>query len=126
MRMNDGTLSCSKMRPTAVRMARPDRWRAFESRSHLDPATKEWVKRHVIPRLQPAGSSLKFRAIAEGEANAYRRLARNMEWDTAAGHAVLLATGGTVTDLKAPSLQRKAECRHGDFVAWQASPGFAK
>ena len=46
-----------------------------------------------------AGSSLKFCLVAAGEADIYPRLGRTMEWDTAAGHAVLAAAGGTVTTI---------------------------
>ena len=46
-----------------------------------------------------AGSSLKFCLVAAAEADIYPRLGRTMEWDTAAGHAVLAAAGGTVTTI---------------------------
>ena len=45
----------------------------------------------------PAGSSLKFCLLAAGEADIYARAGRTMEWDVAAGHAVLNAAGGSVT-----------------------------
>nr|WP_274544683.1 inositol monophosphatase family protein [Legionella oakridgensis] len=45
------------------------------------------------------GSSLKFCKIAEGAAHLYPRLGRTMEWDTAAGHAILTAAGGKVERL---------------------------
>jgi len=47
--------------------------------------------------LVNAGSSLKFCRIAQGQADLYPRFGRTMEWDTAAGHAILLAAGGSVT-----------------------------
>ncbi len=119
-----GDLSFSKMHPIYVRQAPPDGCRAVVSRSHLDPATKEWVARHGISDLAPSGSSLKFCVIAEGEADVYPRLAPTMEWDTAAGHAVLLAAGGTVTDLNGcPMRYGKPDYRNGDFVAWGTAPG---
>jgi 3'(2'), 5'-bisphosphate nucleotidase len=94
-------------------------WRAVVSRSHLDPATQAWIDRHPVAELRPSGSSLKFCAIAAGEADVYPRLAPTMEWDTAAGHAVLLAAGGSVTDLDGQPLQYgKPEYRNGHFVAW--------
>jgi 3'-phosphoadenosine 5'-phosphosulfate (PAPS) 3'-phosphatase len=74
---------------------------------------------HGITDLRPSGSSLKFCVIAEREADVYPRLAPTMEWDTAAGHAVLLAAGGTVTDLHdCPTRYGKLHYRNGDFVAW--------
>ena len=67
------------------------------SRSH---AARELVKveelgEHVASTIV-AGSSLKFCRIAEGVADIYPRFGRTMEWDTAAGHAILLAAGGRV------------------------------
>jgi 3'(2'), 5'-bisphosphate nucleotidase len=119
-----GELSFSKMHPIAVRRAPPEGCRAVVSRSHLDPATRQWVERHGISDLAPSGSSLKFCAIAEGEADVYPRLAPTMEWDTAAGHAVLLAAGGTVTDLNgSPMRYGKPDYRNGDFIAWGTPPG---
>jgi 3'(2'), 5'-bisphosphate nucleotidase len=126
-RASNGTLSFSKMRAIGVRVAPPERWRAVVSRSHLDGATKAWVERHAIPDLRASGSSLKFCVIAEGEADVYPRLAPTMEWDTAAGHAVLLAAGGTVTDLDGcPMRYGKLDYRNGDFVAWGTPPGCSK
>lgn len=51
--------------------------------------------------FRPAGSSLKFCLVAGGEADLYPRLGRTMEWDTAAGHAVLKAAGGEVVRAEA-------------------------
>ena len=128
VRTNNSTLSFSKMQPITVHSGPADCLRAVVSRTHLDPATKAWVERHAIKDLRPAGSSLKFCAVAEGEADVYPRLARTMEWGTAAGHAVLLAAGGTVIDLTGHPLRYgKPKYRNGDFVAWGASsPEFAK
>lgn len=66
------------------------------SRSHRDAATDEYLKSIKVKSLTSAGSSLKFCLIAAGEADLYPRFGRTMEWDTAAGHAVLLAAGGKV------------------------------
>ena len=52
-----------------------------------------------------SGSSLKFGLLAEGRADLYPRLSRTMEWDTAAGHAVLAAAGGQVLDLSGQPLR---------------------
>lgn len=119
-----GDVSFSKMHSISVRQPPPGGRRAVVSRSHLDPATKQWVERHGITDLAPSGSSLKFCVIAEGEADVYPRLAPTMEWDIAAGHAVLLAAGGTVTDLEGcPMRYGKPEYRNGDFIAWGTAPG---
>ena len=66
------------------------------SRSHRDSATDDYLKTVKVAKLVSAGSSLKFCLIAAGEADLYPRFGRTMEWDTAAGHAVLLAAGGKV------------------------------
>ncbi|MEQ9642732.1 MAG: 3'(2'),5'-bisphosphate nucleotidase CysQ [Alphaproteobacteria bacterium] len=66
------------------------------SRSHLSPETEDWLKTQKVQSMSPAGSSLKFCLVATGEADLYPRHGRTMEWDTAAGHAVLAAAGGSV------------------------------
>src|ERR1700728_2957624 len=67
---------------------------AFASRSHLDPKSDSFLKRLPIGETRFAGSSLKFCLIAEGLGDVYPRFAPTMEWDTAAGDAVLRAAGG--------------------------------
>jgi 3'(2'), 5'-bisphosphate nucleotidase len=70
-------------------------------------------------------SSLKFGLIARGEADLYPRAAPTSEWDTAAGHAVLVAAGGAVTTLDgAPLLYGHAERGfvNPNFVAWGRGP----
>ena len=66
------------------------------SRSHRDAATDAYLATIKVAELIGAGSSLKFCTIADGKADLYPRFGRTMEWDTAAGHAVLAAAGGTV------------------------------
>jgi 3'(2'), 5'-bisphosphate nucleotidase len=56
-----------------------------------------FLRGRPVARLVSAGSSLKFCMVAAGEADLYARLGTTMEWDTAAGHAVLSAAGGHVT-----------------------------
>ena len=69
------------------------------SHSHLDEATKAYLARLGLVTLEPAGSSLKFCRLAEGSADVYPRYGPTAEWDTAAGHAVLLAAGGAMRGL---------------------------
>ncbi|MEM9810265.1 MAG: 3'(2'),5'-bisphosphate nucleotidase CysQ [Pseudomonadota bacterium] len=69
---------------------------AMTSRSHGSPETQKMLERLGVTDVLPAGSSLKFCAIAEGRADLYPRLGRTMEWDTGAAHAVLKAAGGEV------------------------------
>lgn len=66
------------------------------SKSHRDQATDDYIGKYNVTDFQSAGSSLKFCLVATGEADIYPRLGRTMEWDTAAGHAVLLGAGGDV------------------------------
>jgi 3'(2'), 5'-bisphosphate nucleotidase len=66
------------------------------SRSHRDERTEAYLKCLKVQKLVSAGSSLKFCLLASGEADLYPRFGRTMEWDTAAGHAVLAAAGGQV------------------------------
>lgn len=64
------------------------------SKSHRDQATDDYISRYAVRDMTSAGSSLKFCLVATGEADLYPRLGRTMEWDTAAGDAVLRGAGG--------------------------------
>jgi 3'(2'), 5'-bisphosphate nucleotidase len=66
------------------------------SRSHRNQETEDYLATLSIKELDASGSSLKFCRVAEGAADLYPRLGRTMEWDVAAGHAVLAAAGGTM------------------------------
>ena len=80
------------------------------SRSHRDAQTDAYLKTVSVRALISAGSSLKFCLVAAGEADLYPRFGRTMEWDTAAGHAILLAAGGKVlTDKGIPLSYGKLE-----------------
>ncbi len=78
------------------------------SASHRDKATDDYIAGFEVARFTSAGSSLKFCLLAAGEADFYPRLGRTMEWDTAAGHAVLLAAGGVVL-----RVDDRSELRYG-------------
>jgi len=73
---------------------------AMASRSHMNPETEKMLDRFDIIERRQAGSSMKFCLIAEGLADIYVRHGTTMEWDTAAGHAVLAAAGGALTDVE--------------------------
>ncbi len=91
---------------------------AIGSRSHPDKPTSEFLKRFAIKQFLAAGSSLKFCLVAAGEADIYARAGRTMEWDTAAGHAVLSAAGGAITTWDSgPFLYGKPGFENGAFVA---------
>lgn len=89
------------------------------SRSHGDQqALSGFLGDMVVAERRVAGSALKFCRIAEGIADLYPRLGRTMEWDTAAGHAVLVAAGGSVTTLDGNDLNYgKAGFANPHFVA---------
>jgi 3'(2'), 5'-bisphosphate nucleotidase len=75
------------------------------SRSHGDAAALDaFLAGRKVADLKNAGSSLKLCLVATGEADLYPRLGRTMEWDIAAGHAVLAAAGGKVSKLDGTSL----------------------
>jgi 3'(2'), 5'-bisphosphate nucleotidase len=77
--------------------ARGDEIAAVASKSHLNQATIDYLEAAVGSCAYVSlGSSLKFCIVAEGRADIYPRASPTSEWDTAAGHAVLLAAGGTV------------------------------
>ncbi|HRD02964.1 MAG TPA: 3'(2'),5'-bisphosphate nucleotidase CysQ [Candidatus Saccharicenans sp.] len=68
------------------------------SRSHFDSETRKFIESLNQPRLESRGSSLKFMMLAEGLGHLYPRLGRTMEWDTAAGQAILEEAGGQVVE----------------------------
>ncbi len=91
------------------------------SRSHCDDETRAFAEAQHVKHTISAGSSLKFCRVAEGQADLYPRFGPTMEWDTAAGHAVVNGAGGTVTRPDgSPFLYGKSEneYRNGPFVAW--------
>lgn len=87
---------------TVMRMRDPDLQAlvVVASKSHRDQATDDYISRYPVADMRSAGSSLKFCLLAAGEADFYPRLGRTMEWDTAAGHAILKAAGGDVVDFQ--------------------------
>jgi len=99
---------------------------AIASRSHRSPETDTLLKKFNVKDFTAAGSSLKFCLLAEGKADIYPRLGRTMEWDTAAGQAVLEAAGGYVTVYPegASLLYCKAErgFDNPNFIAWGFKP----
>lgn len=110
--------------PMHVRPA-PDRPVAVASRSHRSAAEDRWLDDAGITERSSIGSSLKFCLIARGDADVYPRFGPINEWDTAAGHAILLAAGGRV---ETPD---GAPWRYGDsarrylarpFIAWGGPP----
>jgi 3'(2'), 5'-bisphosphate nucleotidase len=100
---------------------------AVASKSHLNQATVDYLEQVVgACGHVSVGSSLKFCIVAEGRADIYPRLSPTSEWDTAAGHAVLLAAGGRVDGLDGgPLAYGKPAFLNRGFCAtagWAAPP----
>ncbi|MFS4438337.1 3'(2'),5'-bisphosphate nucleotidase CysQ [Paracoccaceae bacterium GXU_MW_L88] len=104
-----------------MKVAAPDNTalRVVASKSHRDQATDDYIAKYEVEDLVSAGSSLKFCLVATGEADLYPRLGRTMEWDTAAGHAVLKGAGGAVIRFEdhAPFTYGKEGFANGFFIA---------
>lgn len=91
------------------------------SRSHFDADTDAFLVSLGEPRRHASGSAMKFCQVADGGADVYPRLATTCEWDVAAGHALVVAAGGVVTDRQGRSLSygRAADkFRVPAFIAW--------
>ena len=100
---------------------RGDAWIVAISRSHLDSRTEAFIAKRPGAIREVLGSAVKFGRVAEGGADIYPRLAPTCEWDVAAGHAVVTAAGGKVTDAQGADLQFGG-LREGfivpEFIAW--------
>jgi 3'(2'), 5'-bisphosphate nucleotidase len=110
---------------TALNVAAPDNSNLMvvASKSHRDQATDDYIAKYQVKDMTSAGSSLKFCLVATGEADLYPRLGRTMEWDTAAGDAVLRGAGGQVVryDNHAPLTYGKDGYANPFFIAY--APG---
>ena len=108
-----------------IRVAKPDNaaLMVVASKSHRDAATEDYIARYAVKDSRSAGSSLKFCLVATGEADLYPRLGRTMEWDTAAGDAVLRGAGGVVVrmDDRTPLTYGKEGWDNPFFIAY--APG---
>lgn len=94
-----GDLDKAQIGPlTPINVSKPDNAALLvvASKSHRDQATDDYINKYQVHDSKSAGSSLKFCLVATGEADLYPRVGRTMEWDTAAGHAVLAGAGGRV------------------------------
>ena len=114
-------------RTILAREAPASGWVAVGSRNHYDPKTEgPFLSAFPVGERRSRGSSLKFGLIAEGAADIYPRVGPTCEWDTAAGHAVLLAAGGRVLAIDAsgagtPLGYGKPGFRNPHFVAFGRS-----
>ena len=105
-------------KPIMTRAATPGGIVALASRSHLDERTQEFLQQANVTDIRQMGSSLKLGLIAAGEADLYPRFGPTMEWDTAAGHAIIVAAGGSLTKTDgSPFRYGKRTLKNADFVA---------
>ena len=109
--------SLSQVAKLAVRTP-PDPMTAVASRSHRDAETDAYLAERGITDCVSRGSSMKFCVVAEGNADIYPRFGPTMEWDIAAGHAVLAAAGGRV------ELEDGRPFTYGKQDAGFRNPGF--
>ena len=96
------------------------------SRSHGDPELlKKFLSSYPKVKCIPVGSSLKFCIIAEGLAHIYPRFGSTMEWDTAAGQAILIASGGAVKTIDHKDLiYGKKKFKNPHYIAYGKYPIF--
>ncbi|MDB5563536.1 MAG: 3(2),5-bisphosphate nucleotidase [Tardiphaga sp.] len=102
-------------------------WIAAVSRSHGDSRTEAFIDARPGAVRAELGSAVKFCRVAEGGADIYPRLAPTCEWDVAAGHAVVVAAGGIVTDGHGAPVHfggNREDFIVPEFIAW-GDPGAA-
>jgi 3'(2'),5'-bisphosphate nucleotidase len=117
----NGSVDAGSLQSIGTRPLPEKDWVAVASKSHRTAETDEVLSKLPVKDTVSAGSSLKFCLVATAEADVYPRMGRTMEWDTAAGHAVLKAAGGTVTKPDGtPFRYGKAGdgFANGHFIAW--------
>jgi 3'(2'), 5'-bisphosphate nucleotidase len=114
-------LGALEQRRLHARKGDPNGLTALVSLSHLDPETEKFLEGLHVAERTSAGSSVKFLEIARGRADVYPRFGPTMEWDTAAGQAVLEAAGGHVVDPHGARFRygKTADgLRNPAFIAW--------
>jgi 3'(2'), 5'-bisphosphate nucleotidase len=101
---------------------RGEPWIVAASRSHGDPETEAFIAGRPGAVRQALGSAVKFGRVAEGSVDIYPRLSPTCEWDIAAGHAIVTAAGGKITDRHGAGLRFGTGRRDGfivpEFIAW--------
>jgi 3'(2'), 5'-bisphosphate nucleotidase len=110
--------------PIRARMAPPAGYVVVHSRSHENSRrVGEFLQNYPVLERRKCGSALKFGLIAAGEADLYPRFGTTMEWDTAAGQAILEAAGGRVETLAGTPLSYgKPGLKNDGFIAWGRAP----
>ncbi|MET0967919.1 MAG: 3'(2'),5'-bisphosphate nucleotidase CysQ [Tardiphaga sp.] len=114
-------LSAAEVTPIRTRGATGGAWTAAVSRSHGDSRSEAFIDSRPGALREQCGSALKFCRVAEGRADIYPRLSPTCEWDVAAGHAVVVAAGGAVTDGHGQPLHfggKREDFIVPEFIAW--------
>ncbi|MDA1088902.1 MAG: 3'(2'),5'-bisphosphate nucleotidase CysQ [Proteobacteria bacterium] len=112
-------------RTIACRQAPAGGLTAMVSRSHRGDDMETFLADYNIADEATSGSSIKFCRVAEGHADIYPRIGRTMEWDIAAGHAIVHFAGGNVTDMDGNEMRYgKPGFENPNFIA--KGPGVAK
>jgi 3'(2'), 5'-bisphosphate nucleotidase len=119
--VNDLSLGAAEPIQTRKHPAPGAPWIVAVSRSHGDSRTEAFISTRPGAVRQMLGSAVKLGRVAEGGADIYPRLAPTSEWDVAAGHAIVTAAGGKITDSRGAALQFGSG-REGfivpEFIAW--------
>ncbi len=118
------------MRSEAIRCRpRGEAMIAVASISHNTPETEEFMRKIGVSDFTTVGSSLKFCLLAEGAADVYPRFGRTMEWDTAAGDAILRAAGGitecadnTIFVYGKTGQETDSDFANPSFIGWARRP----
>jgi len=107
-----------QQQPIRVNAPRDNKRAVIMSKHHASPDLEAYIAPYEVTEKVQASSSLKFCYVAEGKADLYPRTGPTMEWDTAAGHAILLAAGGKMTMLDgSPFLYGKEGFLNPGFIA---------
>jgi 3'(2'), 5'-bisphosphate nucleotidase len=120
-RLKIGEGSLAESIHTRPHPKRGEPWIVAVSRSHGDSRTEAFIAERPGAIRQQLGSAVKFGRVAEGGADIYPRLAPTSEWDVAAGHAVVTAAGGKITDAQGADLQfgkGSPSFIVPEFIAW--------
>jgi 3'(2'), 5'-bisphosphate nucleotidase len=120
-RLTTGAKSSAEQIHTRSLAKSGEPWVAAVSRSHADSRTDAFIAARPGAIRKALGSAVKFGRVAEGQADIYPRLSPTSEWDVAAGHALVTAAGGTITDAQGAPVQFGSG-RTGflvpEFIAW--------
>lgn len=113
-RVKNGQEEAIKVRGTS-----PDELTVVRSKSHASPKSSSFLQQYRYKTINQVSSSIKFCHVAEGSADVYPRLGTTMEWDTAAGHAILNAAGGGVETIDGkPFIYGKHGYKNPHFIAY--------